>query len=106
MAIEYRYVPFIISPDDFPKIIVKGTQYGSYTCFTSTPLIDFQNFSYICNNINVLVRYKTTDLSLVSHLTLDDKQNFKQTYIYSKLTDDMKLFIDGFSAFLLSRTIR
>ena len=106
MAIERKYVPFIISQNDFPKIIVKGTEYGTYTYFTSTPLIDCKNFSYICNNINVIVRYKTTDLSLVSHLTLDDKQNFKQTYIYSKLTDDMKLFIDGFSAFILSRTIR
>ena len=106
MAVEYKYVPCIISQNDFLKIIVKGTEYGTYTYFTSTPLIDCKNFSYICNNINVIVRYKTTDLSLVSHLTLDDKQNFKQTYIYSKLTDDMKLFIEGFSAFILSRTIR
>ena len=105
MSIERKYVPFIISQNDFPKIIVKGSDDGSYTCFTSM-YIDCKNFSYICNNINVIVRYKTTDLSLVSHLTLDDKQNFKQTYIYSKLTDDMKLFIDGFSAFILSRTIR
>lgn len=99
---NHNYVVCIIEPYKFPIIIPHLTKYGSYSYFISE-FISSENFTYICNNINVIMRSKATNLKLTPHLILDDKEKYKDSIIYNKLTDDMKIFIDTFTPFILSK---
>ena len=99
---NHNYVVCIIEPDKFPIIIPHLTKYGSYSYFISE-FISSENFTYICNNINVIMRSQSANLKLTPHLILDDKEKYKDSIIYNKLTDDMKIFIDTFAPFILSK---